>query len=163
MLDLRSITVGGVSCWSVDGRLGVFCLCVCVVLSGSCPLRRGAARLSVTDTYVRREREGRRAASALRCAQNKPSVCQRTTASVSPPVRLDLLLRLLQLQGGRLQLVGLQQEGQERGIESAETGRHRDPVRAPGPRPAAALELTDGHRCHPGNTRAGLRLSVASS
>ncbi len=145
-------------------RLGVFCLCVCLVLlgSGSCLLGHGAA--SQAHTYGGRGSDGESHQRCL-CAQNKPSVCEQATASVSPPVQLDLQWRLLQLRGRRL-AEPLQQKGQERRIESVETGRHGDPVRTPGPRPAAAspfaLVLTVCHSCHPGNIHGGLKHACGS-
>lgn len=87
--------------WSVDSRLGVLSLC----MSSRPPVPSGTApHGSSSQTRTCTEREGGTRGEMHQhrfCAQQNNS-CVKTTASVFPPVGLDLLCYVLPLQRGRL-------------------------------------------------------------
>lgn len=87
--------------WSVDSRLGVFSLC----MSSRPPVPSGTAphgSSSQTSTYTEREGGTRGVMHRHRFYAQQNNSCVKTTASVFPPVGLDLLCCVLHMQRGRL-------------------------------------------------------------
>lgn len=148
--------------WSVDSRLGVLSLC----MSSRPPVPSGTAphgSSSQTRTCTEREREGRGGRCiSIASAHNKTIRVSRQLPAFSHRSGWFYCVMCCPCKEGDWVVEPMHQGCQERRIEWAEGGRQGPQ----GPRPAAAfpaaLELTDGHRRHPGNINTELKHVVVS-